>query len=178
MSNKIGIGIVGLVAVIALVVSLASLSGSSPANMAGEVRNLGATGVGIYQALVHHFGTGVRVGDGDASLVKEVIHTTCTLSTTELPLEASSTDRFYCPVAGVKSGDKVEVSLPNLRTYTFDTGVGGQTGLPFRVGYSIASSTADGYIEVGLTNTNASNATSTFPLATTTAEVTVTRYSN
>jgi hypothetical protein len=170
--HKIVTGIVGLVAVIALVASLSESPPSQiPQDMAGEIRNFGAAGVGIFQKLIWHFGTGIRIGDNDASLVKEIIHTTCNLSTKQLPLEASSTDTFYCTVPGVRSGDKVEVSLPN---YDFDKIENGALGYFLVTGAK--ASTTD-VIDVAITNLFGQS-TSSFPQATTSADVTITRYSN
>ena len=106
---------------------------------------------------------GVKIGANGGD-INELKSTTCTLSTTQLPLEATSTDVFYCAIDGVASGDQVFVSLPS------DNGAEGVSNFSgFMLGYAKASSTA-GYIEVGISNFSGV-ATSTFPLATTSVQV-------
>jgi len=105
----------------------------------------------------------LQLGPNGATIT-ELKSTTCTLSTTQLPLEATSTDVFYCAITGVASGDQVFVSLPS------DNGAEGVANFSgFMLSYARASTTA-GYIEVGLSNFSGV-ATSTFPLATTSVQV-------
>lgn len=107
----------------------------------------------------------LTVGD-NGTKVNELKATTCNLSTTQLPLEATSTDVFYCAVTGVASGDLVWVQLPSDNGQV-NLSTGG--GVGFQTTYSVASST-NGYIEVGLGNLSGAS-TSTFPLATTSVRV-------
>lgn len=100
---------------------------------------------------------GLKVGS-NGSTNQEIKSTTCTLATTELPLEATSTDAFTCAITGVNTGDQVFVSLPSNS--------GSNLG-----GFVVDSATAgSGTITVGITNLTGA-ATSSFPLATTTVQV-------
>lgn len=100
--------------------------------------------------------------------INEIKSTTCNLSTTvaNLPV-ATSSKPFQCAITGVASGDQVYVTLPS------DGGsLGGTPGII--MSYAKASTTANGYIEVGLAipfGGFGSVATSSFPLATTSVQV-------
>lgn len=107
----------------------------------------------------------LTVGD-NGTKINELKATTCNLSTTQLPLEATSTDVFYCAVTGVASGDLVWVQLPSDNG---QVGLSTGGGVGFQTTYAVASSTA-GYIEVGIGNLTGA-ASSTFPLATTSVRV-------
>lgn len=119
---------------------------------------------GVYSQVSNVFGTGVYVGEvgGNSELLEKVVTTTCNASTTELPLEATSTDAFSCTITGARSGDNVSVSLP----YTSDLYGGIVTS-------GRATATTD-TITFGVTNLSGV-ATTSFPLATTSVQVTITR---
>lgn len=87
----------------------------------------------------------------------------CNATTVELPLEATSTDNFYCTIPGVQAGDNIMLELPS------DSGsvYGG-----FNITYAIA--TTSGQFVFGIQN-NTGSATSTFPLATTSIAYFITR---
>ena len=98
----------------------------------------------------------------NGSTITELKSTTCNIATYELPLDATSTDAFYCAITGLASGDQVFVTLPSDNA----SATGG-----FQVSYAKASTTPDGAgVEIGIMNSSGA-ATSTFPLATTSVQV-------
>lgn len=119
---------------------------------------------GVYNQVANYFGNGLYIGEvsGTSDLLEKVVTTSCNASTTELPLEATSTDAFSCTITGARSGDNVYVSLP----YTSDV-----SGGLILSGRATASSDT---ITFGVTNLSGA-ATSSFPLATTSVQVTITR---
>ena len=100
---------------------------------------------------------GLRIGANGSEIV-EMKSTTCNAATTELPLEATSTDAFTCSVTGVAAGDQVHVTLPSDSGSVF----GG-----FNISYAVASTDT---VTFGVQN-NTGVATTSFPLATTSVQV-------
>lgn len=98
----------------------------------------------------------IRTG-ASGTKVTEVLTGTCALSTTELPLEATSTDAFSCTATGAVSGQQCSVILPSNSDST-------QVG----VGVAYVSATTDA-LNVGLWNLSGT-ATSSFPAATSSAQ--------
>lgn len=108
------------------------------------------------------FPHGITIGlpTSSPSNISKIITSTCTAATTQLPLEASSTDDFTCTATGTVAGDNVSISLPANGDSTY----GG-----FVVGYAVASTDT---VTFGITNLTGA-ATSSFPLATTSVRVRV-----
>jgi len=136
-NSNIGIGIAGVV--VGLLLSVV-FGGSS---MLG----------GVYNQSVTDVSNGLRAGS-DGTTITNMKSGTCNAATTQLPLEATSTDNFTCSVTGVVAGDRVLVELPSD---------GGSVYGGFNVTYSAASTDT---ITFGVQN-NTGAATSSFPLATT-----------
>lgn len=110
---------------------------------------------GLVQTNPTTFSGGMKVGQ-TGTLASKVLFGNCNLATTELPLEATSTDAFTCSATGVRVGDNVSVVLSSDSGSVF----GG-----FIVAYAIAGTDS---ITLGVNN-QTGVATSSFPLATTTA---------
>lgn len=145
MTNKI----IGAIAALALVLSVIGLVGGN------QSASFGGSTDELWQAK-----GGIKVGTSGTSVNQELVGT-CNAATTELPLEATSTDSFTCSVSGAASGDTVQVFLPS------DSGtfLGG-----FAVTYAVASTNT---ITFGIANLTGS-ATSSFSLATTSVQYRVT----
>jgi len=112
---------------------------------------------GSLEILQTKFANGFIVGE-NGTAINEMRSTTCNLATTQLPLEATSTDDFTCSISGVDSGDQVFVSLPSNNGAVFG-------------GFLVDSAVAGpGTITVGVTNLTGAS-TSTFPAATTSVQV-------
>lgn len=115
------------------------------------------------------FGAGLQVGPSSyAPVIKRTAFGTCTLTAANastLPMPATSTSQFNCQVGknvAVFPTDMVQVTLNNGHASSFGA---------FDVVDAVGSSTAsgvNGIITVTVLN-NVGAATSTFPLATTTA---------
>lgn len=121
------------------------------------------------------FSKGLQIGNpNQAPIVKEMAFGTCTLtaaSNSTLPVVATSTSQFNCAVGAnvnIQSGDNVQVQLANGHASIY----GG-----FVITDAVASSTASGQngtITVTVINLTGV-ATSSFPLATTSATFEVNR---
>jgi hypothetical protein len=150
MTQNIIRAIVALGAVVVLSVAGLALFGG---------KQLG--GSGAYEALQTRWGNGLYIGQ-TGTLVSNVLAGTCNAATTQLPLEATSTDDFTCSVPGALAGDRVSVFLPS-NSGSF---LGG-----FVIGHTVASTDT---ITFGIVNLTGA-ATSSFPLATTSAQYSVSR---
>lgn len=103
--------------------------------------------------------------------VTQILNGTCNLSTTVARTALSTSSLpFQCAVANAVSGDRVFVSLQSDGgSQTSVVGLGGIV-----VNYAIASTTATGFIQVGLSNWSGA-ATSSYTLATSSAQYWIVR---
>lgn len=122
-------------------------------------KNLG--GSGAYEALQTRWGNGLYIGQ-TGTLVSNVIEGTCNAATTQLPLEATSTDDFTCSVTGALAGDRVSVTLASNSGSVY----GG-----FTISHAVATTDTVTFGIVNLTGA----ATSSFPLASTSVQYRVSR---
>ena len=113
------------------------------------------------------FGAGFKLGGSGVvpvgNIIKKEIVGICNAATTELPLEATSTDDFTCTVTGARSGDNVQVFLPSSSGSVY----GG-----FTISHTVASTNT---ITFGIVNLTGA-ATSSFPLASTSVQYRVTDF--
>lgn len=140
-----------ITAIVALVISLAVVLAMPTKTIIQS--NLGGLSERDVQAV------SLKLGDSGTKHTK-FLSGTCDAATTELPLEATSTDSFTCSATGVRSGDKVFVSLP------YSTGYDVVGGL---VHNGDATVTASNVISFHILN-QSGTATSSFALATTSVQ--------
>lgn len=131
--------------------------------------SFGGNNVGHEEIIPWGFGGGLQIGaQSQVPVIKATAFGTCNLAESQTPgsMGATTTMQFNCAVGNgvyIKSGDFVQITLANGHASGFGA---------FDVVDATASSTAQGYngiITVTLLN-NVGAATSSFPLATTSAQ--------
>lgn len=133
---------------------------------------LGANNQGTVVPNLQWFTGGWRVGDGNSSIVAELIKGTCNaVAAGTSTIAATSTAQFYCAVTGARSGDVVMADMP-IGAGTNSSSGGSSVGAGFLMVSSYAT-TSDviGFTIANLTGT----ATTSYPQATTSIEYTIIR---
>lgn len=154
--------------------AIALVLGLSNSGAVNSTANLAGSSLGHQETIPWGFGTGIQVGPASGMpLIRAIAVGTCNLAEANTPgsMGATTTMTFNCPVGNgvsIAANDLVQVSLKNGHAAAFGA---------FDVVDSVASSTAtgqNGIITVTLLN-NVGAATSSFPLATTSAQFEINR---